>query len=53
MKIPAFLDVTLTAKANTVLYDNLTLKNVSGTLIVKDERLIMNNVKTSILRNNS
>jgi hypothetical protein len=48
MKIPAFLDVTLTAKANTVLYDNLTLKNVSGTLIVKDERLIMNNVKTSI-----
>jgi hypothetical protein len=26
MKIPAFLDCTLTAKANTVLYDNLTLK---------------------------
>jgi hypothetical protein len=26
MKIPAFLNCTLTAKANTVLYDNLTLK---------------------------
>jgi hypothetical protein len=48
MKIPAFLDCTLTAQANTVLYDNLTLKNVSGKLIVKDEKLTMNNVKTSI-----
>ena len=48
MKIPAFLDCTLTAKANTVLYDNLTLKNVSGKLIVKDEKLTMENVKTSI-----
>ncbi|MFA9190907.1 AsmA-like C-terminal region-containing protein [Flavobacterium sp. FZUC8N2.13] len=48
MKIPAFLDCTLTAKANTVLYDNLTLKNVSGKLIVKDEKLTMKNVKTSI-----
>jgi hypothetical protein len=48
MKIPAFLDCTLTAKANTVLYDNLTLKNVSGKLIIKDEKLTMDNVKTSI-----
>jgi hypothetical protein len=30
MKIP-FLNCTLTAKANTVLYDNLTLKDVSET----------------------
>lgn len=48
LKIPAFLDCTLTAKANTVLYDNLTLKNVSGKLIIKDEKLTMDNVKTSI-----
>ena len=48
MKIPAYLDCTLTAKANTVLYDNLTLKNVSGKLIVKDEKLTMENIKTSI-----
>ncbi|MDG2433790.1 AsmA-like C-terminal region-containing protein [Flavobacterium sp.] len=48
MKIPSFLDCTLTAKANTVLYDNLTLKNVSGKLIVKDEKLTMDKVKTSI-----
>jgi hypothetical protein len=48
MKIPAFLDCSLTAKANTVLYDNLTLKDVSGKLIVKDEKLTMENIKSSI-----
>jgi hypothetical protein len=48
MKIPAFLNCTLTAKATTVLYDNLTLKDVSGKLIVKDEKVTLQNVKTSI-----
>ncbi|GIZ10339.1 AsmA-like C-terminal region-containing protein [Flavobacterium sp. UMI-01] len=48
MKIPAYLNCSLTAKANTVLYDNLTLKEVSGKLIVKDEKVTMENVKTAI-----
>ncbi len=48
MKIPAFLNCTLTANATTVLYDNLTLKDVSGKLIVKDEKVTLENVKTSI-----
>jgi hypothetical protein len=48
MKIPVFLNCTLTAKANTVLYDNLTLKDVSGKLIVKDEKVTLQNVKSSI-----
>jgi hypothetical protein len=48
MKIPAFLNCSLIAKANTVLYDNLTLKDVSGKLIVKDEKLTMENIKSSI-----
>jgi len=48
MKIPAFLNCTLTAKANTVLYDNLTLKDVSGKLIIKDEKVTLQNVKSSI-----
>ncbi|SDZ90191.1 AsmA-like C-terminal region [Flavobacterium gillisiae] len=48
MKIPAFLNASLTAKANTVLYDNLTLKDVSGKLIIKDEKLTMENIKTSV-----
>jgi hypothetical protein len=48
MKIPAFLNCTLTAKANTVLYDNLILKSVSGKLIVKDQKVTLQNVKSSI-----
>ncbi|TRX38698.1 AsmA family protein [Flavobacterium sp. ZT3R18] len=48
LKIPAFLNCTLTAKANTVLYDNLTLKAVSGKMIIKDEKVTLENVKTSI-----
>ena len=52
MKIPAFLNASLTAKANTVLYDNLTLKDVSGKLIIKDEKLTMENIKTSIFDGN-
>lgn len=48
MKIPAFLNCTLTAKANTVLYDNLVLKNVSGKVIVKDQKATLENGKTDI-----
>jgi len=48
MKIPAFLNCTLNAKATTVLYDNLKLKDVSGKLIIKDEKAILENFKTSI-----
>ncbi|KFF19872.1 AsmA-like C-terminal region-containing protein [Flavobacterium hydatis] len=48
MKIPAFLNCTLTAKANTVLYDNLKLTNVAGKIIVKDEKATLENFKTSI-----
>lgn len=48
MKIPAFLNCSLTAKASTVLYDNLTLKDCSGKLIVKDQAVTLENVKTNI-----
>ncbi|WP_409417431.1 AsmA-like C-terminal region-containing protein [Flavobacterium sp. PS2] len=48
MKIPAFLNCSLTAKANTVVYDNLKLKDVSGKIIVKDEKATLENFKTSI-----
>ena len=48
MKIPAFLNCSITAKANTVLYDNLTLKDVSGKLIIKDQKATLENMKTSI-----
>jgi hypothetical protein len=48
MKIPAFLNCSLTAKANTVLYDNLVLKNVSGKVIIKDQKATLENGKTDI-----
>jgi len=48
MKIPAFLNCSLTAKANTVLYDNLVLKNVSGKIIIKDQKVTIENGKTNI-----
>jgi len=48
VKIPAYLNCSLTAKANTVLYDNLALKNVSGKLIIKDQKVTLENVKSDI-----
>ena len=48
VKIPAFLDCTISAKANNVVYDNLILKDVSGNLIIKDEAIALNNLKMGI-----
>ena len=48
MKIPAFLNCAITAKANTVLYDNLVLKDVSGKMLINDQKVTLQNVKTSI-----
>lgn len=48
IKIPSFLDCNINASANTVLYDNLTLKNVSGNLRIKDEKATLTNMTSSI-----
>ncbi|MEM9075596.1 MAG: AsmA-like C-terminal region-containing protein [Bacteroidota bacterium] len=48
MKIPSFLDCTINAKAGTVLYDNLNLKDVQGTLVIKDERVVLKNLQSSL-----
>lgn len=48
VKVPKFLNITLNATANNVVYDNLTLKNVSGKLLVKNEAVTLQNVKTNI-----
>ena len=48
IKIPSFLDATINAKANKVIYDNLTLNDVSGTLVVKDEAVALKNITSSI-----
>ncbi len=48
VKIPAFLNCTLNARANKVLYDNLVLQDVSGKVIIRDQKATLENVKTSI-----
>ncbi len=48
VKIPAFLDCAITAKANTVIYDNLTLKQVTGKMIIRDQAVTLKDVKTNI-----
>lgn len=48
IKVPAFLDCTFQASANQVLYDNLSLKNVTGKLIVKDEKVKLENLQTEL-----
>ena len=48
LKIPAFLDCTVQANAGTVYYDNLTLSKVQGTLKLKDQKAILQNVNANI-----
>ncbi|WP_055435595.1 AsmA-like C-terminal region-containing protein [Lacinutrix algicola] len=52
LKIPAFLDCTITADAKTVVYDNLTLTNVKGKLLIKDETANLQNVTSNLLGGN-
>ncbi|MCB0372376.1 MAG: AsmA family protein [Muricauda sp.] len=48
IKIPSFLDCTIEAAANTVLYDDLKLKNVKGTLVIKDETATVKNLTSDL-----
>ena len=52
VKIPSFLDCSLTANAGTVIYDNLNLKNVSGNLAIKDEAVTLSNLKMDVFGGN-
>ncbi len=48
IKIPAFLDATIDASANSVLYDNLNLNNVKGRLVIKDETATLENFSSEL-----
>ena len=48
LKIPAFLDCTINANAKTVVYDNLNLTNVTGTLLIKDQKAKLQDVTSSL-----
>ncbi|RLJ67384.1 AsmA-like protein [Lacinutrix venerupis] len=52
LKIPAFLDCTVNADAKKVVYDNLTLTNVKGKLLIKDETASLQNVTSNLLGGN-
>ena len=49
LKFLLFLDCSITAKAGTVVYDNLNLKDVSGNMIIRDKKpFTLNNLKMGI-----
>lgn len=48
LKIPEFLDANISAKAKTVIYDNLNLKNVTGNLTIKDQKAELKNVSSDL-----
>ncbi|RNC84271.1 MAG: AsmA family protein [Winogradskyella sp.] len=50
LKIPDFLDCTITADAKTVIYDNLNLKNVKGQLLIKDQNATLKNMTTDLFK---
>jgi hypothetical protein len=52
LKIPAFLDCTFYADAKSVTYDNINLKNVSGTMYVKDEAVLLKDIKSDVFGGN-
>lgn len=50
IKIPSFLDCTVNASANTVIYDDLQLKNVKGTLIIRDEKATLKDLRSDVFQ---
>ncbi|WP_142785001.1 AsmA-like C-terminal region-containing protein [Changchengzhania lutea] len=48
LKIPAFLDCTVSAYANTVIYDDLKLQDVKGVISIKDEQVALRDVTSSL-----
>jgi hypothetical protein len=52
VKIPGFLNCSFTASAKKVIYDNLTLSNVSGSLFIKDEAVKLKDLKMGLFGGN-
>lgn len=48
LRIPDFLDCTINANANTVVYDNLNLKDVNGTLVIKNQEANLKNLTSNL-----
>lgn len=48
IKIPAFLNCVVDAKMNTILYDNLVLRDASGKITIKDQAISLDNIRSNI-----
>lgn len=49
IKIPDFLDATVTVNVKKVKYDNLTLTNTKGKLVIRDETATLDGVSANLL----
>ncbi|OSZ77711.1 hypothetical protein CAP36_15205 [Chitinophagaceae bacterium IBVUCB2] len=47
--VPADVNFTIKANAGNVKYDKVDYKNVSGTMVMNDEKITLQNVKTDVL----
>lgn len=52
IKIPDFLDIVLNFRAENVIYDNLNLKNVTGSMALQNESAVLNNINADIFGGN-
>ena len=50
IKIPSFLECTIQAQANTVVYDDLALQEVKGLLTIKDETVTVSELTSSLFQ---
>ncbi len=48
IQIPAFLDCTIDARAGSVVYDNLILRNAKGQLRIMDQKAQLSNFESSL-----
>lgn len=52
LKIPPFLEVKFIANAKKVVYDDIHLSNVFGTVFIQDETVILKNLKSDVFGGN-
>lgn len=52
VKIPAFLNCSFTANATKVIYDNLTLSNVTGSMFIQNEAVKLKDLKMGLFGGN-
>ncbi len=47
-EVPANIDFTLNSKINTLIYDNLKLTNLGGTILLKDRKLLFSQLGVNV-----